>query len=171
MKRLTATAAALFLIVACTDVPTQPVSTDMPDLQTAYGTGVVVPGLSGQAPFSSAVIDVPNSFCRAEYAVVVDPQNSAVSSRFAPAEDIHVTQNKNMIKATCKFLDTSGAYEDNAEVGPVENCTLITEDGTVYEGGTGHLTSAENLELTVEDLYFGSGGNTTLKCTFDLKGN
>jgi hypothetical protein len=164
MKRLSALAATL-LIFACTDVPTQP--GELPDLrvdQQAY----IMDGLPGNQPIVWAGIDIPNSHCEAWYADPIPP-NSAINSRFLPAEDIRVVKNRNKIKATCTFLDTSGAYEANAETGVIEDCTLVLEDGTVYEGGTGRITSAANIVDEVDGLPFGTGGNTTMQCTFSLK--
>jgi hypothetical protein len=65
--------------------------------------------------------------------------------------------NKNFVLATCQFLDTSGAYEMNAEVGYTDNCSITTEDGTTYGPGTGTATAAANHEEN-------PGGTVNFRC-------
>lgn len=162
-KRVLSVAASLLILAACSAEPTQP---DMRSPVLA-GAAFIEPGQAGQQLFNSAFIDALGEYCEASYETP-NGSNSAVSSRFLPAGAIKVVMNKNQVKATCKFLDTSGSYDGNAETGPVENCTLQTADGDWYYGGTGHLTSANNVVDEVEGLPFGTGGQTTLQCTFDV---
>ncbi len=168
LYRLSATALSVLLLGACSAEPTQP------EFDGSRGTilaeaipPIVVDGLPGQQPFATGFIDELGSRCQAAYA---NPTagNAAVSNRFAPAERIHIVANKKRIKATCKFTDDSGVYEDNAETGKLASCDLRLADGRIYLGGTGHLTSAANIVNEVDGLPFGSGGNTTLHCTFEL---
>jgi hypothetical protein len=79
---------------------------------------------------------------------------------------IHVAENKNGANATCRFLDVSGVYEDNAETGDIERCFLATEDGTIYDEGTGSVTAAANNDDTFDDGDGLDGGNTTMRCQF-----
>jgi hypothetical protein len=164
MRRFSAAAVALLVVFACTEGPTQP--GELPDLRVEE-QALIVGKLPGPQVMDFGLIRIPDSFCRATYEDVAQPPNSAISSRFLPA-DIRVVMNKNMIKATCTFLDTSGAYEGDAEIGVIENCRLVVDAETVYDGGTGRVTSAANIVDEVEGLPFGTGGNTTIQCTFDL---
>jgi hypothetical protein len=67
--------------------------------------------------------------------------------------DVHAVVNKNGAKATCKFTDTSGIFESNAEVGyTTDSCSLIAI-GSEWGGGSGKVTATP-------------GGNITLHCTF-----
>jgi hypothetical protein len=110
-----------------------------------------------------AVINMYYGNCRAEY-LDHNGQNSAINAR-NQGTDVHVTMNKKWVNATCKFQDLSGAYDSNAEVGDIQFCRFVTEDGTVYEGGTGTVTSARNFsEDAVEPYEWGSGGNTMIRC-------
>ncbi len=70
--------------------------------------------------------------------------------------------NKNRINATCKFVDTSGIFEKNAETAKIESCTINT--GTGLYLGTGQVTaSSENASKATDD----TGGNVTIKCAAD----
>jgi len=162
LKRFTATAAAVLLIVACTDTSVQPTPADI-DLNVSANTAVILDGTPGRYTVDFAIINMSNGWCRAEY-LNHNGQNSTISNRGQGA-DVHVTMNKKWIHATCKFQDLSGAYDDNAEVGDIQFCRLRMEDGTVYNGGTGTVTSAMNFsEEAVDPHAWGSGGNTMIRC-------
>jgi hypothetical protein len=165
MKKILATTAALILVFACTDVPTQPVE-DM-DLMTS---SAVIEGVyPGRYEIREAVINASPDFydfwnpglCAAWYAESHD-WNSVISNFPDYEGTIKVTENKNFVIASCKFTDGSGAYEMNAEVGYTENCTIITEDGRSFGGGTGTVTAAANHEEE-------PGGNVTLQCKVALE--
>ena len=72
---------------------------------------------------------------------------------------INVTVNKAGANATCEFVDVSGIYEANAEVGKTEVCALVTAEG-VWRNGQGTVTGANNGDPTV------TGGNAMLRCQF-----
>lgn len=166
LPRTCTTALALLALAACSAEPTQP-DLDGDRAAIRADQAFLEPGLPGQQPFATATIDAVTGLCRADY-VTPNGLNAAVANRFAPAHSIEVRANKNRLKVTCRFTDDSGAYEDNAETGPVASCAFQAEDGTVHTDGTGRLTSANNIVDEVEGFPFGTGGNTMLQCTFEM---
>jgi len=74
-------------------------------------------------------------------------------------KSIKVVINENKVKAICKFTDESGWYGTSAQLGEVVNCSLVSEDGTWFNG-IGHITAAANHGDE-------PGGNVTLECTYD----
>lgn len=97
--------------------------------------------------------------CVGQYADPV-PLNTFVSNPLTSVSSIHIVTNKQGVNATCKFIDESGRYEANAEVGYTDNCRLFTESG-VWTNGTGTLTAAANNAPDGSD-----GGNVTVRCKF-----
>ena len=72
--------------------------------------------------------------------------------------------NKNWVHVTCKFTDTPGVYESNAEVGSTDDgCTAYRSFASrpLLTGGSGRVTAAANNADDGTD-----GGNTTIKCKF-----
>jgi hypothetical protein len=126
----------------------------------ASAAGVVVDGRPGHYDMSSATIDVVNNQCIAYYADPVNGNLFIDNSGAPDSASFKVIINKNMVKASCKFVDISGVFEKNAEVGDILDCTLITEEGS-YFNGTGQVVSAANFNKDVT-----TGGNTTISCTF-----
>ena len=169
MKKILATTAALILVFACTDIPTQPAE-DMDLVTSSTLIEGVFPGryelrLAVINAFPDYLFGYSGGLCAAWYAETHpgDPISNSVISNFPDYEGtIKVTENKNFVIASCKFTDGSGAYEMNAEVGYTENCEIITEDGRFFGGGTGTVTAAANHE---ED----PGGNVTLQCKVALE--
>lgn len=109
---------------------------------------------------SYAEINVVDNNCYATYAETVDGNMFISNAASKDSTSYKVVINKNQVVASCKFLDTSGIYEKNAEVGDIVACTLITDDGT-FTDGIGQVVSAAN---NTENGTV--GGNTTIKCWF-----
>jgi hypothetical protein len=163
-RRIAAVGAALLLVLACTDVPTQPPEA-VREVVPPNEDAIILEGTPGRYVVDFAVMNMMTGLCRAEYEVG-NGQNTAITNR-GKEPDFHVAMNKNWVNATCKFPDLSGAYDDNAEVGEIQFCRLILENGTVFNGGTGTVTSAANIEDEPYDPYsWGAGGNTMIRCKF-----
>jgi len=172
LKRLITTAAAILLIVGCADVPTQPVAEDVDLVLSATIIDGVWPGR--YEVFRMVINASPDvvdnlwgpGLCAAWYTEIHTwdgtPNNRVISNVPAPyVGEFHVTENKNGANATCNFIDGSGAYEMNAEVGYTQNCELWTADGTYYGGGIGTVTVAAN---NAKDDS--NGGNGMIRCKF-----
>lgn len=141
------------------------IGTLMVALVPGLTTATIADGRPGQYEMSAMYI---NGFltsrddgeCVGVYVDVV-AGNSYISNPFGEPGTVHVVVNKQGASATCKFTDTSGVYEANAEVGWTESCTLWTDDG-IWSGGDGRITAAAN---NAKDDS--NGGNVTMHCTFD----
>jgi len=127
-------------------------------------SALIVDGRPGQFELESIEILDGADLCVARYP---DPSadNVLISNGFGgAAADIRVVENKNRVKVICRFLDTSGIYEANAEVGYTDDCTYRSA-GVTLTNGTGRVTAAAN------NAKDGSnGGNVTVQCTFEVDG-
>jgi hypothetical protein len=140
---------------------------------TAYA--VVNDGRPGRFDMSFARIDARGEgdgrcFAQYEDPVTQNGFTNTFISDCCGADDTQtkVTENNNGANAWCKFTDTSGVYEDNAEVGDILDCMLITEEGT-YINGTGQVTAAANNNPRQTLSVEGDGGNVTIHCKFDAE--
>lgn len=121
----------------------------------------ITEGRPGQYELRQIEIDGVNGRCAARYAVTVNG-NTFISDANSTDTDITWKENKNFVHVTCRFTDTSGVYEANAEVGYTDNCRARVELGGGLTGGTGRAVAAANNAADGSN-----GGNVTLKCTFD----
>jgi hypothetical protein len=169
---LTATA-ALVVVSACADTPAEPAA----DLETV-SAATIIDGRPGQFLFTEGTLDMtggsvysePN-LCLARYETPVNG-NSVISDAFNyESSTFRVTENKNFVKVSCRFIDTSLRYEANAEVGKITNCSAWLTDGRVLTGGEGRVVAAANNEVTGgEDPTGQDGGNAMISCTFPKDG-
>ena len=126
-------------------------------LLPGVAAAAITEGRPGQFEMSSMLIDAVELDCEAFYDMGVN-SNAFVDGT---GEIVHVVVNRNGARATCRFTDTSGVFESNAEVGYTSACVLVTAEGT-WEGGTGRVTVAANNSSDGLD-----GGNASITCRFD----
>lgn len=118
-------------------------------------------GRPGQFP-GIAEIDFDAGQCAVQYD---DPVagNTFISNPSSEAT-LKVVENKNKLTVMCRFTDMSGIYESNAENVQITDCSLLNYEGQDFLGGSGHATAAANHD----NVDFGTGGNVTVRCSFDL---
>jgi hypothetical protein len=162
LKRSLALSATLLLATACADTPVEPAAERGPVTAAS-----IIDGRAGNFAFTEGTIDLTGagpyrqSLCLARYEEPVNG-NSVISDAFSNGETtFKVVENKNFLIASCKFTDTSGVYEANAEVGKITGCSVYLEDGREYFDGTGSVTAAANNDPDGAD-----GGNVTIRCKF-----
>ena len=166
-KRLAAIASLLF-VLGCSDVPTQPVTTEMD-----FFTASIVGGRPGRFAMGPTLInasggssywegsDTPTGFCGAVYVDVVQDNWYVGNDLTEPESRIHITENEDWVIATCQFTDESVVYEANAEVGVITDCAIALPGDRFLSGGTGTLTAAANNAKDLTD-----GGNAMIRCKF-----
>jgi hypothetical protein len=118
-----------------------------------------IDGRPGQFVMQSALIDANNDNCYAMYPSPYMGNIVISNSGWGDPARIRISSNKNMVNVQCKFIDVSGVYETNAEVGDIINCRLLTDMGQ-YTDGVGKVVAAANNGSN-------DGGNVTLHCRFD----
>ena len=133
-------------------------------LSATMANAIEIEGRSGQFPMSYALIDAISGYCYAEYTDAF--QGNIYINSIRGDATTHVVINKKNAVATCKFIDTSGVFEANAEVGDIDGvCSLITSDGT-FINGSGKVVAAANNGDQVTEI---TGGNTTIHCKFEIE--
>lgn len=113
-------------------------------ITVVFGLAFVMSSFNANAFYgegTSNVIDLSGggSYCEANFEL--DEGNHVIYS-IEPIS-IRISQNKNFVHATCKFIDRSGVSADRAESLSKAACEITDAEGNVYEGA-GRAVAANN---------------------------
>ena len=132
---------------------------------TAFSASAnIVDGRPGIIDLREIHINDNRDYCKATYRTTYEGNRYVDSDR--RSAEIRITENKNFLHVTCRFTDTSGVFESNAEVGKLlrDRCTYRSSEGVLRRGDGMVVAAANNGPDGSLD-----GGNAMIKCTFDLR--